>query len=127
MGAVALDDAGALAAGSSTGGVFGKLPGRVGDAPVFGAGYHVSPAAAVVGTGVGEFFLETLACHRTTELITEGVDPQEACRRVILAIARPGITAGLLAVDAEGRVGAAYRGGAWPVEDPDGPLEAESV
>jgi beta-aspartyl-peptidase (threonine type) len=51
VGAVALDDSGRLAAGSSTGGVFGKMPGRIGDSPVFGAGFYASRAAAVVGTG----------------------------------------------------------------------------
>jgi L-asparaginase / beta-aspartyl-peptidase len=127
VGAVALDDAGNLAAGSSTGGVFGKLPGRVGDSPIVGAGFYTSEHAAVVGTGVGEIFLETLACLRTAELIANGIEPQKACREVILAIQRPNCTLGLLALDARGRVGVVYRGGSWPVEGRDGPIEAESV
>ena len=125
VGAVALDEVGRLAAASSTGGVFGKLPGRVGDAPVFGAGLYASRNVAVVGTGVGELFLETLASLRVGMLVEEGVHPQEACERVIewVGLRRP-VSAGLLALDAAGRVGAAFRGGSLAVEGADGPVEA---
>ena len=130
VGAVALDASGRLAAGSSTGGVFGKLPGRVGDAPVFGAGMYATGGVAVVGTGVGELFLELLASYRVGALIEEGgLHPQEACERVI-GIAgrrRPTAAVGLLALDAEGRMGAAFRGGAWAVAGPAGPVDALRV
>ena len=125
VGAVALDDRGRLAAASSTGGVFGKMPGRVGDAPVFGAGVYASPLAAAVGTGVGELFLQTLACLRAGELIEDGLEPQAACESVIASLgARSPATAGILALDAGGRVGAAFRGATWAVEGPEGPIEA---
>lgn len=125
VGAVVLDDGGVLAAGSSTGGVFAKLPGRVGDAPVFGAGLYASSAAAVVGTGVGEVFLETLAAFRTGELIERGEHPQAACERIITALGeRAPVAAGLLALDTSGRSGAAYRGGSWAVAGPEGPVTA---
>jgi beta-aspartyl-peptidase (threonine type) len=121
VGAVAVDDAGHLAAASSTGGVFGKLPGRVGDAPVFGAGFYASASAAAVGTGVGELFLETLACLRTALLIEGGSSPQGACEEIIGYLGTRGAhSAGILAIDVEGRVGAAYRGGSWAVEGMDG-------
>ena len=124
VGAVALDDEGALAAGSSTGGVFGMLRGRVGDAPIFGAGIYASPQVAVVGTGVGELFLETLASARVGRLVEDGTDPQRACEEVIAYIGtRASFSAGLLALDVTGRVGAAYRGAMWAVEGADGPLE----
>ncbi|HEX2235081.1 MAG TPA: isoaspartyl peptidase/L-asparaginase, partial [Actinomycetota bacterium] len=123
VGAVALDDAGRLAAASSTGGVRGKMPGRVGDSPVFGAGLYASGAAAAVGTGVGELFLEGLACFRVGRLIEEGADPQGACEEVIALLGgRSGVAAGVLAIDAGGRVGAAFRGGSWAVEGPGGAL-----
>jgi beta-aspartyl-peptidase (threonine type) len=123
VGTVALDDSGHLAAGSSTGGVFGKMPGRVGDAPIGGAGVYASASVAVVGTGVGELFLETLACMRVARLVEEGLDPQSACEEVIEYLGtRQDTAAGLLALDARGRHGAAFRGGAWPVEGPTGPL-----
>jgi beta-aspartyl-peptidase (threonine type) len=125
VGAVALDGEGGLAAGSSTGGVFGQMPGRVGDAPVFGAGIYASRAAAVVGTGVGELFLETLACLRVGELIEGGAAPQAACESFITTLgARSSAAAGVLALDASGEIGAAYRGAAWAVEGPGGAIEA---
>lgn len=125
VGAVALDDDGNLAAASSTGGVFGKLPGRVGDSPIFGAGTYASAGAAVVGTGVGELFLETLACLQAARLIEEGTEPQAACDEVIDVIARRDpAAAGLLALDSHGRAGATYRGASWAVESPAGPVTA---
>jgi L-asparaginase / beta-aspartyl-peptidase len=128
VGALALDDDGRLAAGSSTGGVFGKLPGRVGDSPIFGAGLYASHFAAVVGTGVGELFMEVLAAFRTGSLIDDGVHPQEACERIIaMLVARTGEPAGLLAVDANGDVGAAFKGGSWAIEGPDGPLHPAAI
>ncbi|MGI8407764.1 MAG: isoaspartyl peptidase/L-asparaginase family protein [Actinomycetota bacterium] len=124
VGAVALDDEGTLAAGSSTGGVFGKLPGRVGDAPIFGAGIYTSSHVAVVGTGVGEIFLRTLACARVANLVEAGASPQEACEEIVSFLGTEADTAsGLLALDAKGQVGAAFRGGSWAVEGPDGPLQ----
>ena len=123
VGAVALGDDGALAAGSSTGGVFSKLPGRVGDAPIFGTGMYASRSAAVVGTGVGELFLEGLAAHRAALFIEQGTHPQDACERVITLLGqRSEAAAGLLALDASGNVGAAFRGGSWAVGGPDGAL-----
>lgn len=136
VGAVALDDRGALAAASSTGGVFGKLPGRVGDAPVFGAGFYADSNVAVVATGVGETFLLTLACRRVAERLARGTDVQTACEEVIEIIqeqsstleAGPGpIAAGLLALDLNGASGMAFAGGSWQVEGPGGPIEPVRV
>ncbi|MBA3349156.1 MAG: isoaspartyl peptidase/L-asparaginase [Actinobacteria bacterium] len=123
VGAVVLDDTGHIAAGSSTGGVFGQMPGRVGDSPIFGAGVYASAEVAVVGTGLGELFMETLACFRAGALVEGGLDPQSACEKVIgyLGKIKP-LEAGLLAIDADGRAGAAFRGGSWAVEGPEGPL-----
>ena len=121
VGAIALDASGHLAAASSTGGVFGKLPGRVGDSPVLGAGLYASQSAGVLGTGVGELFLETMAAFRAGALIERGATAQEACEEVIeLLGTRSDATAGLMALDAGGGFGAAYRGGSWAVAGPDG-------
>lgn len=125
VGAIALDDRGELAAVSSTGGVFGKLPGRVGDSPVLGAGLYASAQAAVLGTGVGEVFLETMAAFRVGTLIESGVRPHAACQRVIEMLgARSPATAGLLALANTGAFGAAYRGGSWAVGGPHGNVAA---
>jgi L-asparaginase / beta-aspartyl-peptidase len=121
VGAMALDDDGRLAAGSSTGGVFGQLPGRVGDAPIFGAGVYASASAAVVGTGVGELFLRCLASQRVGRLIEDGAEPQRACELVVAEMGETARTsAGLLALDRQGRVGVACRGATWAVEGPEG-------
>jgi L-asparaginase / beta-aspartyl-peptidase len=62
VGVVALDRAGNLAAGTSTGGTSMKMPGRVGDSPIIGAGTYASnESCAVSGTGVGEYFMRNVA------------------------------------------------------------------
>jgi L-asparaginase / beta-aspartyl-peptidase len=64
VGAVALDMAGNLAAGTSTGGMTGKRWGRVGDAPMVGAGtYADNRACAVSATGWGEYFIRVGVAH----------------------------------------------------------------
>ena len=135
VGAVALGGAGELAAGSSTGGVFGKMPGRAGDAPVFGAGFYADETVAVVGTGVGEEFLLTMACRRVAEATSRGVGVQGACERVIeliqhrrrVAPDEGPVAAGLLALDRDGAVGAAFAGASWQVHGPTGPVDAVNV
>ena len=122
VGAVARDRRGRLSAGSSTGGVRGQMEGRVGDSPIFGAGLYASRTAAVVGTGLGELFIESLACARTGALIEGGVAPQEACERVLALLART-----RLALDREGRAGAAFRGSSWAVAGSNGHLRTRRV
>ena len=64
VGAVARDNAGDLAAATSTGGMTGKLPGRVGDSPIIGAGTYADNAScAVSATGHGEFFIRFAVAH----------------------------------------------------------------
>ena len=128
VGAVAVDAEGRLAAASSTGGVFGKLPGRVGDAAILGAGLFASQSAAVVGTGVGELFIESLACFRVAALIEAGAHPQEACNQIIRAVgARDPRPIGLLALVRDGSVGAAFAAAGWQIEGPGGALDPELV
>jgi beta-aspartyl-peptidase (threonine type) len=73
-GAIALDSQGNLAAGTTTGGTSWKLPGRVGDSPILGAGTYASNAfgCAVSSSGTGEYFMrDTIAvdiCHRVAYL-----------------------------------------------------------
>jgi len=64
VGAVALDRQGHLAAATSTGGLAGKLPGRIGDSPIIGAGTYADDATcAVSSTGQGEFFIRHVVAH----------------------------------------------------------------
>ena len=63
VGAVALDAQGRLAAATSTGGMTDKRWGRIGDAPVIGAGTYANAACAMSGTGWGEFYIRIAAAH----------------------------------------------------------------
>src|SRR5881398_1520976 len=73
VGAVALDKNGNLAAATSTGGTTNKMPGRIGDTPVIGAGtYANNQTCAVSCTGDGEYFIRTAAEHELSALMQHG-------------------------------------------------------
>jgi beta-aspartyl-peptidase (threonine type) len=63
VGALALDNRGGLAAGTSTGGMTDKQYGRVGDSPIIGAGTYADAQCAVSGTGWGEFYIRAVAAY----------------------------------------------------------------
>ncbi len=105
VGAVALDVAGRLAAATSTGGMTGKLPGRVGDTPLPGAGTWADAVCAVSATGHGESFIRVAAGHEVSarmRLAREGLDGATAA--AMAALEAVGGTGGLIAVDRAGRV-----------------------
>jgi isoaspartyl peptidase/L-asparaginase-like protein (Ntn-hydrolase superfamily) len=105
VGCVVRDGAGRLAAATSTAGVFGKLPGRVGDSPVIGAGAWADDGVAVSCTGQGEYFLRTAAAVQVAHRMRFGGEPlQQAASAVIRAIAALGGDGGLIAVDRNGRI-----------------------
>jgi beta-aspartyl-peptidase (threonine type) len=84
VGAVARDSEGHLAAATSTGGMQGKLPGRVGDSPLIGAGTYASDqSCAVSGTGVGEYFIRLTLAREVCTLVQEGHAPQQAADTMI--------------------------------------------
>jgi beta-aspartyl-peptidase (threonine type) len=85
VGAVALDVDGNLAAGTSTGGMTNKKYGRVGDAPIIGAGtYAENESCAVSGTGHGEFFIRWTVAHDIAALVKyKGMTVQQAGDEVI--------------------------------------------
>lgn len=84
VGAVARDSEGHLAAATSTGGMQGKLPGRVGDSPLIGAGTYASDrSCAVSGTGVGEYFIRLTLARQVCTLVQEGRTPQQAADTMI--------------------------------------------
>src|SRR5580698_718738 len=84
-GVVALDRQGNLAAGTSTGGLQGKMPGRVGDSPIIGAGTYASnQSCAVSATGVGEFFIRYTVAREICALVEyKGLALQQAADQVI--------------------------------------------
>lgn len=107
VGAVALDLAGNLAAATSTGGMTNKLPGRVGDSPLPGAGcYAYNASVAVSCTGTGEVFMRTLAAYDIAALMEYGnLSLYEACERVVMEkLPALGGSGGLIAIDREGNV-----------------------
>lgn len=109
VGAVCRDDAGALAVAVSTGGVAGKLPGRVGDSAVCGAGFYAGPAGAACATGHGENWLRVAGCRRAVELMAQGVDAQTAALAVIRELGeRLAAQGGLISVDSGGLPGVAH-------------------
>jgi beta-aspartyl-peptidase (threonine type) len=72
VGVVALDQAGDIAAGTSTGGLQAKLPGRIGDSPIIGAGTYASNhSCAVSGTGTGEYFIRLTIAREICALVED--------------------------------------------------------
>lgn len=84
-GVVALDRNGNIAAGTSTGGMQGKMPGRVGDSPIIGAGtYANNQSCAVSGTGTGEYFIRLGVAREVCNLVYfKGMKLQDAADQVI--------------------------------------------
>jgi L-asparaginase / beta-aspartyl-peptidase len=85
VGVAALDQAGHVAAGTSTGGVQAKLYGRVGDSPIIGAGTYASDqSCAVSATGSGEFFIRLTVAREICALVQyRGLPLQAAADEVI--------------------------------------------
>ena len=111
VGAVAIDRHGQVAAGVSTGGRFLKLPGRIGDSAVIGAGlYAEASAGAASATGVGEEIIRMTLCKTVCDLLKTGLDAQAACDAAInkMTNARGRGNAGVIAVDTRGGFGYAY-------------------
>jgi L-asparaginase / beta-aspartyl-peptidase len=104
VGAVARDRDGNLAAATSTGGMTGKTPGRVGDSPIIGAGTYADNATcAVSATGHGEFFIRYGAAFEiAARLRHAGQSLHQAAAAVIEALAKFGGRGGVVAVDRTG-------------------------
>ena len=101
VGAVARDRNGNLAAATSTGGMTGKMTGRVGDSPIIGAGTYADNATcAVSATGHGEFFIRYGAGFEiATRMRHAGQSLQQAAQAVVEALAKFGGRGGVVAVD----------------------------
>lgn len=106
VGAVALDQAGNLAAGTSTGGMTNKRYGRVGDAPIIGAGTYADPRCAVSATGHGEFFIRyTVARDICARVEYQELPLPEAANVVVNdVLVKAGGEGGVIAMDREGNV-----------------------
>ena len=105
VGCVVRDSEGRLAAATSTAGVFGKLPGRVGDSPIIGAGAWADGHAAVSCTGQGEYFIRTAVAVQIAHRVRFGGESLEAAAQAaIQGVAELGGHGGLVSVDREGNV-----------------------
>jgi beta-aspartyl-peptidase (threonine type) len=126
VGCVALDSRGNLAAATSTGGLTGKMPGRLGDTPIIGAGtYANNKSCAVSGTGKGEEFIRHSIAARVSLLMQERKAPvADAVRICVNEVLRPG-DGGLIALDREGHVSMQANTGSMPraVADSSGRFE----
>jgi len=114
VGAVCLDCEGVLAAGTSTGGILGQAPGRVGDSPLIGAGTWADQQVAVSCTGDGEAFIRVGAARLLAALVEQGLAIERAAQIVIDEVGRFGGTGGLIALDAHGNVATPFSTAAMP-------------
>ncbi len=107
VGAVARDQAGNLAAATSTGGMTNKRFGRVGDSPIIGAGTYADNATcAVSATGHGEYFIRGVVAYDVAAMMRyTGLSLAEAANAVIMGkLTERGGTGGIIALDRQGRV-----------------------
>ncbi|HTM28022.1 MAG TPA: isoaspartyl peptidase/L-asparaginase [Rhodanobacter sp.] len=106
VGAVARDNAGRLAAATSTGGMTDKRYGRIGDSPIIGAGTYANVACAVSGTGWGEYYIRIAAAREICmRMATLGESAQQAGQAVINEeIPQMGGDGGAIILGADGSV-----------------------
>jgi beta-aspartyl-peptidase (threonine type) len=109
VGAVAMDNEGNLAAATSTGGTAGKLPGRVGDSPLAGAGtYADNTCGAASATGWGEAVMKTLLAKTACDLMCN--HPAQVAANMAVEMIRKRVQglAGIILIDRHGDYGFAY-------------------
>jgi len=113
VGAVALDRSGHLAAATSTGGMLLKRFGRVGDAPIIGAGTYANKVCAVSATGWGEFYIRATVAHDIcARMEYQKVPLQAAADEVVLKIVPAlGGDGGVIALDQQGHIAMPYNTG----------------
>ncbi|MCC6972517.1 MAG: isoaspartyl peptidase/L-asparaginase [Anaerolineae bacterium] len=121
VGAVALDGAGHVAVAVSTGGLHHKMPGRIGDSPIPGAGgYAEDFLGAACATGVGETIMRSMLTFRAVQMMSAQISAQAVADAVMPIYARFEGDGGLIVVDKQGRVGFAHNTPLMPVAWIDG-------
>ncbi len=118
IGMLSIDSSGDIAGACTTSGLAYKLPGRVGDSPIIGAGLYVdNMIGGAVATGLGEEIIKAAGCSIVVELMRNGKSPEEACKEVVQRIKdrnknMDDIQVCFLAVNKDGAVGSygAYSG-----------------
>ncbi|XP_062905516.1 N(4)-(beta-N-acetylglucosaminyl)-L-asparaginase-like [Mobula hypostoma] len=110
IGMIAIDKLGNIAAGTSTNGRIHKIPGRVGDSPIAGAGaYADSTAGAAAATGDGDVMMRFLPSYQAVEYMRAGIEPTIACQRAIKRIQKyhPTFFGAIICTNMTGSYGAA--------------------
>ena len=117
VGAAALDRHGTVAAATSTGGMLGKRPGRVGDSALIGCGtYADSTLGGMSCTGDGEAIIRVVLARRALEYLKEADEPDYAAKVAVDLLVEEGRGAGgLIVVDWRGRIGYAHSTALMPV------------
>jgi len=113
IGMIVIDSNGTIAAGASTNGLKFKIPGRVGDTPIPGAGAYVdNEIGAAAGTGDGDILVRFLPSFQTVENMRNGMAPsaaaEDALRRIVKYV--PKFEGALVAATKDGKYGAASHG-----------------
>lgn len=109
VGAVALDQDGRLAAATSTGGLFGKREGRIGDTPLIGLGTWADEDVAVSCTGLGEYFMLSAVAHDVSARMRYAAQSLDIASEASLAsVEARGGDGGLIAIDKSGQVVMSY-------------------
>ena len=118
VGAVAFDSAGRLAVATSTGGIFNKLPGRVGDSPLIGCGTYADDYGAASCTGQGEAIMRLVLAKSAVDFLHEAddIEAQTAARMAIAHLEeRLQSTGGIILIDRSGKIGYARSTSHMPV------------
>jgi beta-aspartyl-peptidase (threonine type) len=117
VGAVARDSDGRLAVAVSTGGISGKLPGRIGDSPIPGAGFYADDLfGAVCGTGHGEAFIRLGLARLMVVELEHGMDPGGVASGAVMLLERKlHASGGVIVVGREGEPKASFNTPAMPV------------
>jgi beta-aspartyl-peptidase (threonine type) len=114
VGAVCLDLHGDLAAATSTGGISGQPPGRVGDSPLIGAGTWADGRVAASCTGDGEAFIRVGVARWIAAQLAHGACVETAAREALDEVGRLGGTGGLIALDRAGHLALPFTTEAMP-------------
>lgn len=111
IGLVAIDAKGNLSGACTTSGLAWKLPGRVGDSPIIGAGLYVdNEIGAATATGMGEAVIRAVGSFLVVELMRQGSSPEDACRLAVERVIAKSdnwkdVQVGFIAIDKQGRYG----------------------
>ncbi|HON71734.1 MAG TPA: isoaspartyl peptidase/L-asparaginase family protein [bacterium] len=107
VGAVAMDKRGLISAGTSTGGIRGKIPGRIGDSPIIGAGTYASFWGGISSTGFGEDIIK-FGLAKKIDILLRQFPAQTAVDMVVEEAKYRGIEFGVIVLDRLGNTGVGY-------------------